>query len=158
MFRNLFKELKWLNGKAFSSARTQQQAILLLNYVAQGALDTVSEEDLTIGKILMGWPLTTPIDLQLPISESAKAAVELLLHDFIHRWMVGKKFSNNWIRQRFLQRTGRLYQSPDGGWQLILEQKSEDILLNKLPTGIGFSLIRYTWMDSLLHVKWDYNL
>ena len=71
----------------------------------------------------------------------------LLLH-----WKALRSASPRWLREQFLLRDGKLEQTDDG-WRLTIERRAQDVLLSKLPWGIG--LIRLPWLPQLLHVHWS---
>ncbi len=69
----------------------------------------------------------------------------------IAHWGILGNTSVRGLRESFLQREGRLRRK-DGGWQLLVQSRAFDMLLDKLPW--GFSVIRHPWMESTVHVEW----
>lgn len=149
----LFKKLGWIADNQFKNATTQQQAILLLDYLCYGTRE-VWEDELVLPKLLCGWDKNEPINTQLLISVKALTLADNLLQQFIEQWMPNRQFSIDWLRQHFLQRSGKLLQRTDDNWQLHIEHKTEDVLLNKLPVGYGYSVVRMRWMKGMLFVEW----
>ena len=74
-----------------------------------------------------------------------------LLQSVINYWPSLKNTSIEGLQQTFLQRKGKLI-TTDTGWQLTVEQKTVDVLLNKLPW--GFSTVKLPWMTGFLNVEW----
>ena len=54
-------------------------------------------------------------------------------------------------QQTFLQREGKIIRVDDG-WQVIVERKTLDVLLKRLPYSIG--MIRQPWMRTTIWVEW----
>jgi hypothetical protein len=57
-------------------------------------------------------------------------------------------FRGNW-----LVRDGLLTEFDDR-WELAVEKRAYDVLLNKSP--FTFSVIKHPWMDKPVHVSWPY--
>ena len=55
------------------------------------------------------------------------------------------------FRESFLQRRGRLTRKDDA-WQLKVEQRAFDMLLDSIPW--GFAAIKHPWMERVVYVKW----
>lgn len=153
LYGGLFRQLQWVKNSQFIDEDSQQRALLLLHYLAT-AKTNGWEYEMVLTKILCGWELEQPIDIQLELESSTMEAAEQLLKDFLALWMPQHAFSTDWLRRNFLQREGKLKQRSDGHWELTIERKTEDVLLRQLPPGIGFSIIKYAWMDQLLFVEW----
>ncbi len=76
---------------------------------------------------------------------------EALLQSVIRYWPPLKNTSVDGLRHSFLQREGKLEQKQNG-WLLTVEQKTIDILLDKLPW--GFSTVTLPWMKEMISVDW----
>ena len=50
-----------------------------------------------------------------------------------------------------MQREGVL-QMTEGGWQLRVERKTHDVLIDKIPWGM--SAINTPWMEHVIYVEW----
>jgi len=143
----LLKELGWVKEKRFIDDAACQRAIWLLQYIASGR-NEVAEEELLLNKLLCGWPLTDPVDPAcFPGQESLQAA-DIMLEKWIKDWKKDRTFSLSWFRGTFLQREGVLIRRHDENWQLNVEKKTEDIIIDKP------SVVRYSWMPELLFVQW----
>jgi hypothetical protein len=55
------------------------------------------------------------------------------------------------LRESFLQREGCLSRKDDD-WRLLVETRSYDMLLDRLPW--GFATIKYSWMPGAIRVDW----
>lgn len=152
----LFRALGWVEGKAWRDEETAHQAVRLLAYLVQGDSETETwEYDWTLNKILCELPLDTVINQSPPLSFEAKEMAESLLKAAISHWTILKNTSPAGLRAMFLQRSGKLSQRPEGdGWRLQVERKTEDILLERLPAGWGYSVIRLPWMTDMVFVEW----
>lgn len=149
----LFRNLNWVTGKNFVAPQLQQQAIALLQFMATGERGT-NEEDLLLNKILCNWPLEEPLVLLEPLPTEARQEAENLLLAVIAQWTALKKTSIENLRHTFLQREGKLIQGPDGGWHLYIERQTLDVLLDRLPPGWGYSMVKLPWMQQILYVEW----
>lgn len=153
-FRRLLKQLEWIESKTFVDENAQQKAILWMHYLVHGQVDEIWEDDLLLPKVLCGWSVAEPVNTQLELEEAAFQAADMLLEKLLLDWMPNKTFSKDWLRTQFLRRTAIIKQRIDGAWQLHVPQKTEDILLNRLPSDISYAVIRYSWMEGLLFVEW----
>ena len=70
----------------------------------------------------------------------------------IKHWQALGESSIAGLQETFIQRTGKLF-FENGNWQLQCEEKTVDILLNKLPWSI--SIIKLPWMEQMLRVQWE---
>ena len=148
--RPFFEDLKLFNEGKFVNKKAQQRAVLLLYYLATGET-RVAEFDLSLQKILCGYPLEDTLPAFIKLTEREKEELEKLLDTVIDYWEPLRNTSIEGLRNTFLQREGKLV-TKENGWLLTIEQKTVDILLKKLPW--GFSTIRLPWMDQILNVDW----
>lgn len=145
-----FKELDLLNEKNFVDEAKQKRAILLLYHLSTNKKE-VPEFDAVLQKILCGLELDETIPSAIELTEKEKVESEQLLRTVMSYWPPLKSSSVPALQQTFLQREGKLSKT-DSGWLLQVEQKTLDILLNKLPW--GFSTIKLPWMPDILNVEW----
>lgn len=150
MLTTFFRNRGLLDQQAFKSAEHQLKALQLLNYLAAGH-EELEPYEMALNKLLCGIPVNTPIILDEPLSEEDKEEVTVLLKHVISAWSILKSTSPEGLRQAFLERNGDLSEKPEA-WQLNVEKKGMDIIMNKLPW--GFNLIKLPWMDKLLQVEW----
>ncbi|MDP5171105.1 MAG: contractile injection system tape measure protein [Bacteroidia bacterium] len=145
-----FANLGLTTGKAFLSPETQARAVQLLGYLATGKEET-AEYDLPLAKILCGMSMGTPITQPFAISEVEQSECEDLMESVIRHWAALKSSSSEALREGFFQREAKLEFRQDA-WFLTVEQRAQDILLTRLPWGIG--LVKLPWMPDMLHVNW----
>lgn len=147
---SLFKNLGFVEGGTFLNEAAQERAVCLLHYLATG-LAEFPEHELLLPKFICGWPLDATINRFLSLTESEKRECESLLSSCIQYWNALKNTSINGLRENFLQRDGILKRE-EFGWSLYVEQKTTDILLEKLPWGL--SVVKLKWMNEMLTVHW----
>ena len=113
------------------------------------------EYDWTLNKILCGVPLETIIDQSTPLSIDAYETADNLIKAVIQYWTVMKNSSIAGMQETFLRRPGKLTFRAEGeGWRLQVEHKTVDILLERLPMGWSFSVIKMPWMAEMIFVEW----
>jgi hypothetical protein len=69
----------------------------------------------------------------------------------IAHWKIIGTTSLAGLRETFLQREGHLSHD-DEKWQLHVEPRTFDMLLDHLPW--GYQLLKFPWMERPLHVEW----
>jgi hypothetical protein len=147
VFRKLFTDCGYVREPEFADQEKQQQAILLMQYLVTGKL--IHEEyELPLNKLLCSWPLHQPINLSLLPGEDALRAADKAFDAFIVSWRGDKKYSAAWFRMAYLQRSGELKFRNDGNLQLVVDRKTEDILLSPM------TVIRLPWMTNLIFIQW----
>lgn len=145
-----FEKMGLLQGKEFVNAGAQRRAAQLVHYLATGETEA-PEYDLPLAKILVGLPLDTPLDRTLDMSTSEQQESIALLETVIGYWTSLGNCSPEALREGFLQRPGRLTRREDG-WLLQPQTQALDILLDRLPWGIG--MVKLDWMPEFLYVEW----
>ena len=152
----LFKALDWIEGKNWRSETAQHQAVVLLDYLVRGeTAKDAWEYDWTLNKILCGVPLEMVIDQSTPLSIDAYETADNLIKAVIQYWTIMKNSSIAGLQETFLRRQGKLTFRAEGeGWRLQVERKTVDILLERLPMGWSFSVIKMPWMAEMLFVEW----
>lgn len=147
----LFKKLGLTNEeKQFVGEEERGRATALLHYLASREAEA-PEQDLTLPKLLSGIPLDTPLDRYIQLTETDMQEAEDLLETAIEMWGALGKASPDGLREGFLQRQGKLVRR-ERGWLLQVERNSLDILLGKLPWGLG--IVKLPWMTEMLMVEW----
>jgi hypothetical protein len=74
-----------------------------------------------------------------------------MLQAVVQHWRALKNSSVGALRETYIQRFGKLT-AIDHGWSLQVEPKAVDVLLGRLPWGIG--TIRLPWMKNMLFTEW----
>ncbi|MCO4294461.1 contractile injection system tape measure protein [Solitalea sp. MAHUQ-68] len=146
----LFEELNLMSGTSWISNASQNNAMLVLEYLTTGN-EEFQEFDLTLNKVLCGGDIEAVVFTDIELEDNVKNECDLLLQTVIQHWSALKNTSIEALRSTFLQRQGKLTQT-DEGWLLVVEQKAYDVLIDKLPWGFG--TIKLPWMNGILHTEW----
>jgi len=146
----LFEKLKLLDKMRFKDFNSQNKAVLLLQFMASGE-SPVSEYELLLPKFLCGMPANLPLDYTIQLTKRDKKEANVLLEAVIENWGALGGTTPDGLREGFLIRDGKLY-NKDSGWKLIVEPKTIDILLDRVPWNL--SHIKLPWMEELLKVEW----
>ena len=146
-----FKELKLINDKKqFRNQQAQHRAIHLIHYLASGQ-EGLPEYRLLLPKLLGGLRLDLPIERGVVLKKKEKKEADALLKAVIKHWGALGNASIEALREGFFNRDGKL-STTDKGQLLQIEQRTEDILLSRLPWSI--SMIKLPWMPEMLFVEW----
>jgi len=113
--------------------------------------DEAAEWELVLPKILCGIDLDAPVETHFNFSMDDKNEINDLLVSIIKNWPALKNSSPNALRETFLQRDGKLMWH-NNQWRLQVAANSVDVLLDKLPWGIGF--IKLPWMPHPIMTEW----
>ncbi len=147
-----FARLGLLDDKetGFAGAIAQRRAVLLLHHLATGEGDA-PEFALMLPKVLCGLPPFDPCEIIEPVTTAEAAeAVQLLDAVIAHASCLGT-ISHAGLRETFLMRQGTLA-TRDGAWLLRLEQRSADVLLQRIPWTLQW--LRLPWMQAAMRVEW----
>src|SRR5262249_30010294 len=127
------------------------RAAALLSFAARGD-DEPIEFDLAFVKVLLGRRPETPVPLAGGLLDDGdRREVDDLLASVVEHWKALKHTSIDGLRASFLQRRG-LLAGADDGWQLRVEAKPFDLLLDHLPWGI--STVKLRWMTAPIFTEW----
>jgi hypothetical protein len=126
------------------------KAIAALNFLI-GFEKPQPEFEWPLIKILCGMEIAETIEYIPELSDSEKLECSGLLQQAIDYWVALKNTAIEALQQTFLQRFGKLSHN-ENGWLLRVEQKTVDILKDRLPWGV--SMIKLPWMQQLLSVEW----
>jgi len=145
-----FGTMGLVENKSFRSESAKERAVLLLQHLVTGESEW-PEHELLLNKILCGWPLFDPVARWIDLTEQEQHESFELLQSVIGHWSALKGTSVPGFQQSFLQREGRLKEQ-DHGWHLMIPRTGFDVLLDRLPWGIG--IVRLPWMATPLTVEW----
>jgi hypothetical protein len=126
------------------------RAALFLHYLASGAV-TTQEYELALNKILCGMKPDYPVNPYLEMTKEETSECEDLLQAVIRNWPALKKMSVSAFRSLFLMREGMIFFRA-GQRVLRVDNQAHDILLDKMPWGIGS--VKLPWMEQILIVEW----
>jgi len=146
----LFEELQLTKDKRWVSEEAQQRAALITEFLVSGE-EEFPEFNLALNKIMCGIDFKNTLVSETVINGEVKTACEELLTEVIKHWGVLKNTGIESLCETFLKRNGKLTRV-DNGWLLQVKPMGVDVLLNKLPWGIG--VVKLPWMEEILHVEW----
>ncbi len=141
----LMKEGNWIDQKS------QERAVILTEYLVSKK-ELCYENELVLNKLICGLQPTGLVRTRVRISEKEKQNCEELNSVVISHWKKLKDTSIETFRESFLKRKGILQQDEYQNWQLLVESKGIDLLLNYLPW--GFSEIQLPWMQEKIICNW----
>ncbi len=130
------------------------RALCLLHYLATGER-TAPEYALVLPKVLCGMELDEHARADVGLTDAETDEADTMLTAAITHWGALRGSGPDAVRAEFLTRSGRLARAADGEWDLTVEPRSVDVLLDQLPWGL--SLIRLPWMGAWLRVGWSYS-
>jgi hypothetical protein len=136
--------------KEFIDEASLMRGILLTQYLVSGKKEA-PEYELALNKLLCGAAMDLEIDSEIDITEEEINLSDSLLTGAITNWDKLKGTRINTFRETFLQRNGYLYYM-NNRWELKVEKKAYDLLLETLPWGI--QMIQMSWMKERLVVLW----
>jgi hypothetical protein len=142
----LIKENKWVDEES------KQRAIQMMGFLMTGN-ESTEEFDMALNKILCGVEIQDVIAEEIRLTDNIRRSCEELLGEVIGHWKALKNTGIETFRETFLNRAGKLSRT-DNGWLLQVEQKGVDVLMNKLPWGIG--TIKLPWMHEIVYTEWAY--
>ena len=119
----------------------------LLDYCVYGIEEDFIEQRTVLNKILCGKLPHEMLIIENKLTKNQKLQAEEMLVAAIKNWNVLKSTSPDGLRDGFLQREGVLKKS-GADWELHVERKTIDILLEKLPYPL--SIIKLPWMKNKL--------
>lgn len=149
-FSTYFTRLQLMQNSVFISIEAKERAVLLLQYIATGR-SKFDEYELILNKILCGLPIEQAVAFEIELTEAETTLTEELFDVLRQRWDKVKNSSVEGIRASFIQREGALEFIEDQ-WNLRVEQRGYDMLLQTLPWAFGF--IKTSWMNQILTVEW----
>ncbi len=145
----LFRSSNLLDGRDFRDEASRQRAVHLLSYLTFGD-QAPAEYELLLPKLLCGMAWEEPLP-PVELGSDEQLACDQLLGAVIRHWQALKGCSENWMREQFLLRPARLEQTDDA-WHLTVERRAQDVLLDRLPWGLG--VIALPWRHGLIYVRW----
>ncbi|GAA4272694.1 contractile injection system tape measure protein [Aquimarina gracilis] len=146
----VFNKFELLKENDFVDFKARSKAVTVLHFLATGD-ENPREYEMVLPKFLCEMPVNMPMDHTVILSQKEKEEANNLLSAVIEHWGALGKVSPDSLREGFLMRQGKLEQEATG-WKLYVEQKTMDILLDRLPWNL--SIIKLPWMKELLKVEW----
>lgn len=149
-FPRLFERMGWMEKGIFTDEGVKVRAVFAMQYLAFG-LTEFPETELVLNKLLVDWQREDVLPLSVEFGEEEKEVFDSLLKGAMAHWSVMEHTSADGFRGSFLIRNGVMADIGDI-WQLTVEEKSYDVLLNSLPWTI--SPVKFPWMKKPLYVNW----
>lgn len=122
----------------------------LLHYIATGKTNA-PEYDMIFEKFLCNIPMHQTINRHIKLSRKHKSQAKNVIESVQHNWAPMKKSSAALLQNEFFQRPGKLVITESDN-TLIVERKTQDILLEKISWGIG--LVKLPWQKKFIFVNW----
>ena len=144
------KQFNWTSKSGKIKKDAKVKAVQAFYFLATGEIHFF-EANMVFEKFLCGLPLSTPIPQKSLLNNEVKEEAEDLLRQVIKYWPALKNTGAGGLRQMFLNRNGKLIKT-ENGFKLLIERKTQDILLDKLQWNI--SLLKLPWKEELLFVEW----
>ncbi|CAA0119934.1 Uncharacterised protein [BD1-7 clade bacterium] len=156
-FNRLFTDAGLKTKDGFIDGQARHRAVLLTQYLALGdfAIDHYIEPALVLNKVLCGIAPAQALNLSEGLSDAEKSCADSLILGVIEQWSALKNTGPESFRNTFIRRAGLLRESDQSfqlGWQLTVEGKPFDVLMDRLPWSV--SLHRYSWMQAPVFVAW----
>ncbi len=146
----LFERLGLVERGEFSSQTASARAVHALQYMVDG-VGEAPEYMMVLNKLICGVESARPVMRDILVTDEEKALIDGLLSAAIENWKGVGNTSVGGLRDSFLKREGRL-QLKDDQWHLLVEPRSYDMLLDRLPW--SYTTIKYSWMPRVIHVEW----
>ena len=134
----------------FKTEELRHRAVHLLQYLVFGT-ETNEEHELVLNKILCNIPIDEPVSAGIVMTDNEIAVSAELLNAILVQWDKLKNTSPASFQTSFLQRDGALSRIEEN-WNLKVESRGYDVLLNTLPWGLG--MIKTSWMPEFIYVEW----
>ncbi len=147
--KSLFDNCKLLNKD--NTINNPEVATHLLHYIATGK-EQDYENAMAFEKFLCNIPIAQPIERNIVLSEEMKKEGEAMLQAVLSNWDIMKTSSAELLQNEFLQRPGKLNINGDDSPVIIIERKTQDILLDKLSWNL--SIIKLAWKKRIIYVNW----
>jgi hypothetical protein len=145
-----FTELNLLEGNDWKTQESAFKAVHLLKFLADGRT-SAPEYTLVFEKILCGLPVEMPVPLDIVLEDNETAEAASLLQAILTHWKILQSTNIDGLRESFIKRDGILTKK-ETGWQLQVERKTLDVLLDRIPW--GYSTISLGWNRYLIFVEW----
>lgn len=149
-FKQFFEQLELFKDGEWTSFEAHMKAVHLLGFLSTG-VQQLPEYALSLEKIICGMPVAMPIRMDIELNEADIAHCNDLLQAVISHWTVLKNTSIDGLRGNFLVRDGVLT-THENGWQLRVERRTLDVLLDQLPW--GFTTAAFPWRQDLILTEW----
>ncbi|SHH08463.1 hypothetical protein SAMN05444372_11462 [Flavobacterium micromati] len=131
--------------------RNPEVAAHLLHYVATGR-EQDYEHTMVFEKFLCNIPINQPIDRNILLPEKYKTEAREMLRSVLINWDKMKNSSVELLQNEFLQRPGKITLKDGESPKIIIERKTQDILLDNLSWNI--SIVKIAWKKRIIYTDW----
>ena len=145
----LFRDRGLLVQRRFRDQDARERAVHLVGLLTFGR-EAIPEFDMLIAKLLCGVEFEEPLPPSAPEEEDHAACADVL-RAVLEHWTALRSSSPEWLRQQFLLRDGKV-ERLDAGFRVTVERRAQDVLLGRLPWGIG--VIALPWLNDRIFVHW----
>lgn len=145
----LLRQSGLLESRDFRDDAARNRAVQLLGLLTFGRAE-VPEYELLLPKLLCACPFEEPIEA-VELDDADRERCDALLRAVLGHWTALRSTSPQWLRAQFLLREGKL-ENVDGGVRLTVERRAQDVLLARLPWGIG--VVGLPWLRQRIFVQW----
>lgn len=147
---SLFDRLGLLAGGGFRSGEHAARAVHIIQYLVEGRVDR-PEHLLPLNKLLCGLGEDDVLPAAIELAPGEEEVLQGLLSAILQHWGALGNTTVQGLQESFFQREGVLRREGDA-WRLQVEARPFDMLIDRIPWSFG--LIRFGWMDRVLHVDW----
>ncbi len=149
----LFNRMGYLDNNRSMKEEMKPRAIFLIQYMVFGKEQEYREQELSLNKVIVGWPMDKPLPQSLSLTDAEKDTVAELLKTLRQYWTKMKNTPEEAIREAFLRRRGKLEDHlSEQKWVLTVEEKPYDILIDTVPW--SFKMARFPGSNYYIVTKW----
>lgn len=134
----------------FISVDAQQRAAVLLYHLQCGA-DEFEDWNMVLNRILCGLPSNAFLPPGLRLTQTEQQESLALLSSVIQHWEALRGAGVQALQNTYILRAGKITYKEDH-WLLQVERNGFDILIERLPWGIG--TVKLPWLKELIYCEW----
>lgn len=151
-YPRLFHLTDLIKDHSFKDENCQVKAVFMLQYLVYGVESEWEESELVFNKIIVGLEPDRPLPRKVELDDREKAVMDEMLTAVGKMWEILKNTSLRGIREAFMQRHGILKEKRPGCWELKLEERAYDILIDSIPW--VFRFMKFPWGNTIIETKW----
>ncbi len=148
--KHLFSTCGLTEANHFANPTAQHRAVVLLHYLGLKALPH-EEYDLVLHKVLCGLAPGTPVHPAIELTAHEMQTANAVRAAILQEWTAARQLTEADLMANFVQRAGKLSHS-NSSWQLHIERKVWDVLIDTLPWGIG--TVHLPWFNQMIYTTW----
>lgn len=146
--KSLFENCGLLNHN--HTIKDPETAAHLLHYIATER-EQDYESEMLFEKLLCNIPIHQTINRNIILPDALKKESNEMLQSVLENWPVMKDSSVYLLQNEYLQRPGKIILT-EGNPKIIVERKTQDILLDKLNWNLG--IVKLAWKNKIIFVDW----